>query len=137
MKFRKLLGGVFSALLCVITGIWIYGGITVSPLNLFTLLAILLIAILLFLTDNTLKFLTIPRNFLTRLVMGTLLVALGFYASQYIATGVGATATTIGSIDAGFLVIRSIELSDTLSLIFGCLIISALYDVLNELISCK
>lgn len=135
MKIRKVLGGIFSALLCVISGVWLYGAITIGSINAFTLIAVLLIALLLFLTDNTLKFLTIPRNFATRLVMGTLLVVLGFYVSQYIATGITFSATVLGSIDAGILVVRSIELSETLSLVVGCAIIALLYDIFNELVS--
>ncbi|HOU75628.1 MAG TPA: hypothetical protein PK957_00715 [Candidatus Dojkabacteria bacterium] len=67
--------------------------------------------------------------------MGTVLVVLGFYASQYIASGIGVTSTTIGSIDTGFVIIKAIELSDTLSLIVGSFIISLFYDIHGELVT--
>lgn len=67
--------------------------------------------------------------------MGTILIVLGFYASQYIASGIGVTATTIGSIDTGFVIIKAIELSNTLSLIVGGIIISLLYCIHGELVT--
>lgn len=133
MDIKKSLANVFAAYLCVTSGAFLYRGLSFPTFYLYYLIVTLLISVLLSLTDNVLKFLTIPKKFVSRLFVGLLLSALGVYISGFIASSVGIISTTLPAFDFGFMVTRSIDLGELGSLLLGCGIISLLYSIFHAL----
>jgi hypothetical protein len=133
MNFKKLLLGIFVAFLLVNTAIQIYPAVQLPTNTLYFFVVAGIVSLLVYLTDNTLKFLTLKPNFLMRLLFSTLLAYLGFMVSRYLSNNLIIEAIDIPSIDLSLVITKPFKVTQNLSLLIECAIIGLLNSIYYEL----
>lgn len=127
--FRNLIQYMLSAYF-VIT---ILKGITIPTNVIYLVSTLVLLSLTVFISSKVLKFLTIKLNFITRLLMTSILSFGVFYILQEFMPGFKIEEYVFQGLNSGQIVIHTFNVTTTLTMIFGSILFSFISSVLQSL----
>ena len=127
--FRNLIQYMLSAYF-VIT---ILNGITIPTNVIYLVSTLVLLSLTVFISSKVLKFLTIKLNFITRLLMTSILSFGVFYILQEFMPGFKIEEYVFQGLNSGQIVIHTFNVTTTLTMIFGSILFSFISSVLQSL----
>ena len=127
--FRNLIQYMLSAYF-VIT---ILKGITIPTNVIYLVSTLVLLSLTVFISSKVLKFLTIKLNFITRLLMTSILSFGVFYILQEFMPGFKIEEYIFEGLNSGQIVIHTFNVTTTLTMVFGSVLFSFISSVLQSL----
>ena len=127
--FRNLIQYMLSAYF-VIT---ILKGITIPTNVIYLVSTLVLLSLTVFISSKVLKFLTIKLNFITILLMTSILSFGVFYILQEFMPGFKIEEYVFQGLNSGQIVIHTFNVTTTLTMIFGSILFSFISSVLQSL----
>ena len=130
---KKFLRNLIQFMLISYVILGLFDGIVLptNPLYIFATLLILSIGMLM--VSAILKFLTIKENFITTLVMSSLIVLGFFFLLDFFMIGFYIESSTFNGFDLGSLILNSMEMTPVITMIVASVCASLLVSILSVL----
>ena len=132
---RNYLKNLFVLLLIFFFTSTVFEGIQMPNITIYAILTLIILATGIMITKPLLKFLTIKTNFLTHILMSSLITIGIVFLLKIFMTGFTVVSTQFSGINIGFLQINDFELSPVLTIIVFSVVscfMSSIFYLIDE-----
>ena len=132
---RNYLKNLFVLLLIFFFTSTVFEGIQMPDITIYAILTLIILATGIMITKPLLKFLTIKTNFLTHILMSSLITIGIVFLLKIFMTGFTVVSTQFSGINIGFLQINDFELSPVLTIIVFSVVscfMSSIFYLIDE-----